>query len=59
MPPRSPDGLLALANDPERRRRLAAAGRAKVLAGHRWTHVAATSLDLAIRGLDDSREAAA
>jgi glycosyltransferase involved in cell wall biosynthesis len=53
------DGLLALANDPERRRRLAAAGRAKVLAGHRWTHVAATSLDLAIRGLDDSREAAA
>lgn len=52
-------GLHALASDPERRRRLAAAGRAKVLAGHRWTHVAATSLDLAVRGHDDTREAAA
>jgi hypothetical protein len=26
---------------------------------HRWTHVAVTSLDLAIRGLADAREAAA
>lgn len=53
------DGLLMLARDPERRRRLAAAGRAKALVGHRWTHVAATSLELAVRGLRDGGEAAA
>jgi glycosyltransferase involved in cell wall biosynthesis len=53
------DGLRSLSSDPDRRRRLAAAGRAKVLGEHRWTHVAATSLDLAIRGLGGTREAAA
>jgi len=53
------DGLRALATDPDRRRRLAAAGRARVLVGHRWTHVAATSLDLAVRGCAATQEAAA
>jgi glycosyltransferase involved in cell wall biosynthesis len=53
------DALLTLGSDPERRRRLAAAGRSKVLVVHRWTHVAATSLDLAVRGLAVAQETAA
>ena len=53
------DALLSLASDPDRRRQLVAAGRAKVLVGHRWTHVAASSLDLALRGFSDAQEVAA